>query len=123
MTSGTMIPDLPVESVNGQEEWNWNERQTARTTPDTPGDGTDRRPGGDSRGDAREYPEAARRRADRLESELERKEQELQRVIERYERLLAKKNQQLSDRTRPNADRDRQSTVRDVVARYVGDRW
>jgi hypothetical protein len=117
-----MIPDLPVERVNGQEEWNWNERQTARTTPDAPGDATNRRPGGNSRDGAREHSVTARRRIKQLESKLERKEQERQRVIEQYERLLAKKNQQLAERARSNTERERRVTVRAVLSRYVDGR-
>ncbi|WP_128905765.1 hypothetical protein [Halorubrum amylolyticum] len=126
-----MISDLPVESVNGQEEWNWNERQADRTPPNAPGGDADRR-----RADGTDRPVppdrtvAARREVRRLEaeigaleSELEQTEQRLEHVIERYERVLAKKNQQLAEQEQSSARSPPRVAVRSVFSRWLPGNW
>jgi len=119
----TMLSELPVESVNGQSEWDWNERRAAGEASQPPDRGADRRSGrsGEDGSPGRAGP--SRRDVERLEAELERKDQQLRRVTEQYERLLAEKNRQLSGRDTPNDERKRRSALRSVVSRYVvGDR-
>ncbi len=131
-----MISDLPVESVNGQQEWEWNEQRSSRNAPADSGGTSDDRPDGsrEKRTRARISPHTDRstdqprrdvapeREIDRLKAELERKEEHLQNVIERYERLLSEKDREIAERTRSVPDDETGSTVRTVVERCVFDR-
>ncbi|KDS90708.1 hypothetical protein FK85_11115 [Halorubrum saccharovorum] len=124
-----MISDLPVESVNGQEEWNWNEQQAARTAPNASISSADRRPDGTERAAPPERTVAAQREVRRLEaevgaleSELEQTEQRLEHVIEQYERVLTRKNQQLDEQEEPASGRSSR-TVRSVLSRWIPGGW
>ncbi|WP_435096975.1 hypothetical protein [Halorubrum sp. N11] len=120
-----MISDLPAE-VNGQEEWNWNERQVDRATPGA-GDGdADRQ----SEGTQREVPPdqavAAQRKIQRLEAEigaleaeLEHRQQRLEHVIERYEQVLARKDQQLAEQEESASRQPLRLTIRSVLSRLT----
>jgi len=117
-----MISELPIESVHGRSEWNWNERRAARETSRAPDSGTDRRRKRCDKGGSSDRAAATRREIERLEAELERKEQQLRRVTERYELLLEEKNKQLAKRDGSECERKPRSTVRSVVVRYVSGR-
>lgn len=131
-----MISNLPVESVNGQQEWEWNEQRSSRNAPADSGDTSDGRPEGsrerrtqvrirsapDRKTDPPRRDVALEREVDRLEAELERKEELLQDVIEQYERLLSKKDREIAERTRSASDDETGSTVRTMVERCVLDR-
>ncbi|WP_418286550.1 hypothetical protein [Halorubrum sp. DTA46] len=119
-----MISDLPVESVNGQSEWAWNERHStdssprSRSTQRAPA----RRPGRTDSDGSLEEQTAAQQEIRRLEAELDRKEQHLQHVIEQYEQLLEEKNRRIADRERSESESARLSTFRSVLRRYVAGR-
>jgi len=109
-----MISQLPVETMNGRSEWDWNDRQVSRGSSD-PSDGTDK-------DDSSEAAVAPRHEVQQLETELERKEQQLRNVTEQYELLLEEKNRQLADRNESRSERELRSTFRSVISRYVTDR-
>lgn len=113
-----MISELPVESVNGQSEWDWNERRTVREPPHSADDSPGRR-SIETRSDHAERTGVLRREVERLEAELEQKEQQLRHVTEQYELLLAEKNRQLADRDDPGSERDQESTLRSVISRHL----
>lgn len=117
----TMLSELPVESVNGQSEWDWNERRAVGEASQPPGRSADRRSGGSGDGGSPDRAAPSRRDVERLEAELERKEQQLRRVTEQYERLLAEKNRRLADRDASEGERERLSALRSVIARYVAE--
>lgn len=130
-----MISDLPVESVNGQQEWEWNEQRSSRSVPADSSTASGGRPHGSREGrrrvqigsaadrttDPPRRDAALEREVDRLEAELERKEDHLQHVIEQYERLLAKKNRELAQRN-ASSDDETHSPIRTVVELCVPDR-
>jgi len=125
-----MISDLPVESVNGQDEWNWNERRADRTTPSASGGDADRRPTGTERSAHPDRTVDAHREIRRLEveigaleAELEQTEKRLKHVTERYERLLARKNQQLAEQTESTVQHSPRVTLRAVLSRLIPGNW
>jgi len=121
-----MISDLPVESVNGQEDWSWNEQRAARTTPNAPGDDADREIDDTEHAVPPERTAAAQREVRQLEAEvgaleteLEQTEKRLERIIERYERVLAKKNQQLAEQETSDERRSPGTAIRSVLSRWL----
>jgi len=121
-----MISDLPVERVNGQEDWSWNDQRAARTTPNAPGDDGDRAIDDTERTVPPGRTVAAQREVRRLEAEvgaleteLQQTEQRLERVIERYERVLAKKNQQLAEQETADERRLPGTAIRSILSRWL----
>lgn len=117
-----MISKLPLESMDGHSEWDWNEQRAYRKPLNSAGCAADHRPGGIDRNDSSEEAVTSRREVEKLEAELERKEQQLQHVTEQYELLLDEKNRQLADRSGSGAEGKLRSTFCSVISRYVTDR-
>lgn len=120
-----MISDLPAD-VNGQEEWNWNERQADRATPSAGDADADRLSKRIQRAIPPERTVATQREVRRLEAEvealeaeLEQREQHLEHVIERYEQVLARKDQQLAEQEESASQRSQRPTIRSVLSRLV----
>ena len=113
-----MISELPVESVNGQSEWDWNERRTARK-PSNPPDRSVNSHSARTRGGPADRTRVSRREVERLEAELEQKEQQLRHVTEQYELLLAEKNRQLTARDDSGSESDLEAALRSIISRYL----
>lgn len=114
-----MMSELPVESVNGQSEWDWNEQQTAQKISDSPSGAAGYRSAGPDRDTTADRAIRTRREVERLKLELEQKDQQLRHLTDQYELLLAEKNQQLADQNKSESGEKRQPTLRSTLSRLV----